>query len=64
MPPSPEPTIQFFDFHLEQSLEIEVLIATPSRRRTMHHGTIVANNDQKPSKTFADNLHNLTTTHL
>jgi len=34
-----------FYFHLEQSLEVEVLTATLSRRRMMHHGTVVAGSD-------------------
>jgi hypothetical protein len=52
MSPSPEPTTQFFGFHLEQSLQIEVFTATPSRRRTMHHGTVVTGNGQRLSKDF------------
>jgi hypothetical protein len=50
---APRPTIQLFGFHLEQSLEVEVLTTTPSRRRTMRHSTIVTSNCRRSSKTFA-----------
>ncbi|KAF8662013.1 hypothetical protein HU200_056571 [Digitaria exilis] len=40
-PLPPEPTSQFFGFDLENSIKVEVLTATPSKRKMMHCDTIV-----------------------
>ena len=53
-------TIQFVDFHLEQSLEIEVLTAMLSRRM-MHHGTIVTGYGLDRVRLSSENPHILTT---
>lgn len=44
-------------------LEVEVLKETPSRRNTMHHGTIVTGTviDRDPTRFLPENLHNLMT---
>lgn len=66
-PTNPTPNQQdksVLGFHLKNSLEDEVLALTHSRRKTMHHGTIVAGMVEDQARLSPENLHTLTTTHI